>query len=350
MRSLMMFAPNPTDATSFYRAVGPLQHLKRKMGFQLQVGSDVNWATLKGTDAVFLQRPSQANHCKIIDMARDNGKPVWVDYDDDLFAVPRSNRTYRIYNSGNIQNNIAQCLAKADVVTVSTETLRKKFSEILELVKAAKPEEEMNLDSSKIHVVPNAYDTDFAKGEPRTKQNKLVYWRGSGTHDKDLLLFTKDMKRAVANHLDWTFNFIGESFWHTIEELSSIPNIKDTNIIETESLDPTQYWKMIYLTNPALVMVPLWDCPLNRAKSNIAWLEGIHAGAACLGPNWDEWQRPGVIHYDSPKDFGDKLDLVMRGEFDTLKLAQQGREYVMDTLTLDRVNLMRQVILESLWR
>jgi hypothetical protein len=120
-------------------------------------------------------------------------------------------------------------------------------------------------------------------------------------------------------------------------------------VIETEALDPAEYWRFIYMTNPALVMVPLWDCPLNRAKSNIAWIEGIYAGAACLGPDWDEWKRPGIIHYQSPKDFGDKLDMVMRGEFDTLKLAQEGREYVMDTLTLAKVNLLRESILQALW-
>ena len=146
-----MFAPNPTDATSFYRAVGPLQDLKRKMGFILQIGSDVNWATLKGTDAVFMQRPFTKNHVQILEMAQANGKKVWVDYDDDLFSVPRSNRTFRLYGDAKNQNNIAQIVAKADVITVSTPQLQRVLGEVIGRVKAAAPDYEgLKLEASKI--------------------------------------------------------------------------------------------------------------------------------------------------------------------------------------------------------
>lgn len=353
MKSVMMFSPNPTDATSFYRAVGPLQELKRRMDFQLLVGADVNWATLKGADVVFMQRPFNPNHVQIMDMAIDNGKPVWVDYDDDLFSVPRSNKTFRIYGNVNNQNNIAQILSKADVVTVSTKELQRKIREILKNVGEAAPDYEgLKLNPNKVVLVPNAYDEEFCwyrKAPAKPNQNKLITWRGSDTHDKDLLSVTNGIRGAFSRHLDWTMNFIGSPFWGTIEELQSIPGIKDTSVVETESVDPVQFWRMLWITAPALIMAPLWDCPFNRAKSNIAWIEGLHAGAITLAPDWEEWRRPGVLNYTSPKDFEEKLESIMRGEIDCKKMYEEGWAFIQEKLTLKKVNSIREDILAALF-
>lgn len=354
MKNILALLPNAIDATSFYRGLGPLVDLQKKLEFELNLVKEVNWATLKPVDLLFLQRPYKDNHVKILELAQDNGVPVWIDYDDDLFSVPRSNQTHKVYGNQKHQNNIAQMLSMANVVTVSTEALKFKFVEILQMVQKAEPNYEgLNLDPKKIIVVPNAYDEGFVKYRQFLKkqphQNKLITWRGSNTHDQDLWEFTPALKNAFSKHLDWTLNFIGEAFWMTIEELGKIPNIKPTNIVETESVDPAQYWKMLYLTAPALIIVPLHDCPFNRAKSNIAWIEGLHAGAVTLAPNWPEWRRPGVINYDNQEDFEQKLDSFMRGEINGENLYQDGWKYLKENLTLKKVNLIRERIIKRFW-
>lgn len=353
MKTLTFYSPSYKDATSFYRAVGPLQELKKKMGFLLSHGSDTNWATLKGSDAVFMQRPYANNQVQILEMAQANGLKVWVDYDDDLFTVPRSNRAFRLYGDQKVQNNIAQIVACADVVTVSTPALQRKLQEILILVGKGAPDfEGLKLDPNKIHVVPNAYDEKFcfyAQKKHTRKPKKLIAWRGSETHDKDLMAFTQPMKEALGKHLDWTFNFIGSPFWHTIEEMESVEGAKETNIIHTDNLDPVEFFKFLYLTAPALVIVPLWDCEFNRSKSNIAYIEAMHAGACCLAPDWEEWRRPGVINYKDAADFGEKLQAFMRGEFDSDKLHFEGWNYVKSNLTLNKVNIIREILLRELW-
>lgn len=354
-KSLLAFIPNPTDATSFYRASGPLKALQKKMNFRMERGSEVNWDTLKSHDVVFLQRPFTDIHVKIVDMAKANGKKVWVDYDDDLFNVPRSNRTYKLYGNPKNQNNIAQIIGKADNVTVSTVALLNQFSAILDLVKRGAPEhlDQLVLDGRKIVLTPNAYDVDFVahyrKDRAKPEPNKLVTWRGSDTHDKDLMSVTQELKAVLSGNLDWTMNFIGSPFWHTIESLEEIQGIKENNVLETESLDPAEYWKFLWVTAPSLMIAPLWDCPFNRAKSNIAWIEGLHAGAVTLAPNFEEWRRPGVINYDSPMDFADKMLGYLKGEFDREALYLSGWEFIMDNLTLSRVNILREIMLSELF-
>lgn len=349
MKTLLAFAPAYTDATSFYRAFGPLGELKKQYDINIIRGEEVNWATLSTVDALFLQRPFNSTHVQIVEMARGNGKKIWIDYDDDLYSVPLGNRAHKLYSNKQTQNNITTLIAKADFVSVSTHQLKRRLCEILNKLKE-KNLPDINTSSDKIVVVPNAYNRNFCRyrGDV-SSQKKVLTWRGSDTHDKDLLVYTQAIKQAFQNDLSWTMNLIGQPFWYTIEQLSSIPDIKESNLVVTPALDPAEYWKFIYQTNPSLVFVPLFDCLFNRAKSNIAWIEGIHAGAACLAPDWEEWRKPGIINFKDPKDFFEKMLSVLKGEVDTMKLYEDGWQYILENLTIEKVNPLRKQILDQMW-
>lgn len=350
MKTLLAFAPAYTDATSFYRAFGPLGELKKQYPeINIIRGEEVNWATLSMVDAIYLQRPFNQTHVQIVEMARSNGKKVWIDYDDDLYSVPLGNRAYKLYVNQATQNNITSLVAKADFISVSTHQLKRKLSEIINKIQDKKIPDAVT-NTEKIVVVPNAYNPNFCKYRKEiTSQRKILTWRGSDTHDKDLLVYTAAMKQAFATNLTWTMNLIGQPFWYTIEQIGSIPGIKNENLIVTPALDPAEYWKMIYLSNPSLVFVPLWDCPFNRSKSNIAWIEGAHAGAGCLAPDWEEWRRPGIINYKDPKDFFEKMTSVLKGEINTMKLYEDAWQYILENLTLEKVNPLRKKILDQMW-
>lgn len=344
--------PNSTDATSFYRGVGPLARMKN---ITIGTSPEVNWGALALTDALFLQRPYTIAATKTILMAKRMARPIWVDYDDDLYAVPPSNRTAALYRSKDTQNIITDAIAKAELVTVSTQALAEKFGSMLEAMKGQSAEPHLILDPTKIHIVPNAYDERLAQplsGEWRRKrhQRKLVAWRGSCTHDDDLWCFAKEIRASVSAHTDWTWAFVGDPFWLLIDDLKRIPNTRDTTVIQIPSMDPIEYFSFMRETAPALIIVPLRDCEFNRAKSNIAWLEGIHAGAVTLAPDWPEWRRPGVINYFGQEDFGKKLESFVRGEIDGAKLWEEGATYVKEHMTLGRQNILRSELVERYLR
>jgi hypothetical protein len=58
-------------------------------------------------------------------------------------------------------------------------------------------------------------------------------------------------------------------------------------------------------------IVPLTDNPFNRAKSNISALEAIYAGAIPIVPDWEEWQIPGAMRYNSFESFGETVKTAM---------------------------------------
>lgn len=354
MKNLLVFSPSPSDATSLYRAYGPLYAMRRRMAdLMITECAAADWHTLKSCDAVMLQRPANDAHVQVMNLARVNRKPVWVDYDDDLYAVPFSNPTWSIYGKQKSQNNVTSILAKADLVTVSTPALAAKFAAVLNaLEEVEKPEPYWNLSTSKISILPNAYDTELLNRldpERRPKINqKLLCWRGSATHQADLMTHSEAFCQAFGRHLDWTLNMVGSPFWGFVEAFDRIPGVKPTNNVITESLDPINYFEFLAAIAPSLMVVPLEDNAFNRAKSNIVWLEGIHAGAVTLAPEWQEWQRPGVITYKDTKDFGVKLHQFMSGAFDTDKLWREGASFVLEHLTLPRVNCLREALLRGL--
>ncbi len=323
------------------------------MGYELniQFGLNVNWATLKGCDVIFLQRPATLDHVRMVDMAKANRKPVWIDYDDWLYGVPHSNKASRLYNNPAIQNNMSSIIAKADVISVSTPHLAGLVRSIIERIKkGSQSEPGLILDPDKVIVVPNAYDEDLLADLKATKerQSKHLAWRGSGTHDKDLLGVTEELARCVSNHKDWTYTFIGEPFWLSLEILDKAAGEGSNNIQVAETIDPVEYLALLRITKPAIMIVPLDDCDFNRSKSNIAWIEATHAGAVTIAPDFEEWRRPGIINYKDAADFERKMESFLRGEIDGEKHWRLSRDFILDHLTLRDVNNVREGILLKL--
>ncbi len=341
MISIMVLAPSPKDATSFYRCVGPLAALKREVeGLSLVFTSDINWASLATCDIVFMQRPFKSSHVEIMKMAKANRKPVWVDYDDDLLNVPPSNPASSIYNKEETMRNVVNLVAMADFVTVSTQELKRRFSTF-----PGRDGKLLTLNK-RVEVIPNAFNEQLL-GEPAwPARNRLVTWRGSETHDKDLFTFTKQLSAVAENCPNWNWNFTGSPFWLTIEHM---PHNRTTVV---EPIDPIEYFEFVKRICPSIMVVPLHDCPFNRAKSNIAWIEGSYAGAVTLAPDWEEWKRPGVWNYTDPTDFKDKLHTLMslweqepnKVQADVLR----SWEFIKEELTLRKVNRLRLAVIQQL--
>lgn len=353
---VLLSLPNALDATSLYRGLGPWHNLRRQMrgGLTLNMAPQgVSWASLKAVDILFMQRPYLPDHLIALKLAKDVGRKVWIDYDDFLYSLPPSNPAQPLYEKPEIQNCISEMIAKADIVSVSTPHLGNLLAGILKRIEAGKPEGGGYIfDDSKIRVIPNAYDEDFMTSLPEAllsigDQNAIVSWRGSGTHDGDLYGVTPQLVNVVKNHLDWTYQFIGQPFWLTIQAMSDIEN---SSILKILPLDPTQYLKMLKTVKPALMIVPLDDCHFNRSKSNIAWLEATHAGAVTLAPDFEEWKKPGILTYKDPADFERLMESFLRGEIEAKALWAESAEFIQKNLLLNDVNRLREEILEELIR
>lgn len=344
MTTVFCSIPHLYDGTSLYRGAGPMHTLSRAFSdIQVGINPEFNWPNLKGADIVFLQRPTVDD--QIPRMCKMNGKPLWIDYDDNLHAIPLCNRRHEQYSHPQIQHNIATLVALADVVTASTPHLA---SSLANLLKCFPKNHEFNLDPEKIVVIPNAYDREIhpALDGTREDRNRLVVWRGSDSHCKDLMLYTPALASVIRENQDWTYEFIGQPFWWTIEELRKVA--KPGSLVTTPSQDPVKFFHYLKKQRPALVVVPLEDQAFNRSKSNIAMIEATCAGAITLAPDWEEWRKPGVICYTDPEDFVIKMNSFLSGDFDSQALWGKNAAYILENLGIGRVNKLRYEIIRRL--
>ncbi len=346
LTSIICSIPGPLDATSLYRGIGPMQTLKRRVGnIELGINPDISWPMLKAADIVFFQRPFLPDRVQAMRMCKLSSKPIWVDYDDNLHAIPLCNRRYSTYGQPKTQHDIATMVAMADIVTASTPFLAASLEKLLKCFPAT---DDYNLDPGKISVIPNAYDPEIhpKMTGPRAERNKLVVWRGSDSHSKDLWTHTQALASVISSFSDWKYEFIGEPFWLTVEHINKVA--KAGTFVVTGSQDPVHFFKYLHMQRPALMIVPLEDQAFNRSKSNIAWIEATAAGAVTLAPAWEEWTKPGVITYEGVGDFQIKFAAFLEGLYDSDKMWRESRDFILDNLMLDRVNDARRDIVNTL--
>lgn len=326
---LLVLTVNKNDSTSFYRANGVLHDLKNQMPLEITSMNfselnDMSWASLVLFDVVFMQRPYQSVALKMAQYCRELNLPVWVDFDDYLLEVPSDNRSHYIFSNPAVKKTIVEILQLANVITVSTGALKQAFSQANE----------------NIHVVPNAFNTKlFNYRENKTKTKKTLLWRGSETHSIDLFFYGDEIYNAQTNYTDWDFLYFGWNPWF-------IPQTENRKHIN--STDPVLYFKQLHGLSPRAMQVPLVDSLFNRCKSNIAYIEGSFAGAVCLVPAWEEWTMPGAITYQNLEEYREKLGIILNEKVNFSKYNTLAWEFIMDSLTLEKVNKQRVEILKTL--
>jgi hypothetical protein len=331
---LLTICGDDSDATSFYRGLGPLSVLERQVPWldvlRFWTPFECNENRLRTVDGVFIQRPSIAPHLDIVRSAKLLGVPVWIDLDDDIFSIPDDNPTQQLYSMNNYAHFAAECMKLADVVTVSTEALKTAFSRF----------------STNIQVIPNAFDDYFfskwkrerdpARGKP------VVLWRGSNSHDYDLLKIVGSVRPYAEKHPEWHWVFLGHKPWVLTQDL---PKEKWNHVGWNSSV--AGYLNTLNRIQPTIVIVPLVDHGFNRCKSNIAWIEGTFANAAVIAPRWESWDRPGVVRYDSASDFSKTLHDCLAGGVDLKWHVTESWKDIRENLVLTKVNRKRFEILRS---
>jgi hypothetical protein len=343
MIKLLAICPADFDGTSYYRAHGIFPNLIKQMDNQLRVekyygdmGRGYNWSDLIQYDIIFLQRPCQdaRKRMKLVEFCKSMGKKIWIDFDDNLFSLPRENRMFSEVTD-QLKRDMVDILKLADVITVSTKALGEFFA-TLGLVTEVVPNalnEDITPMCKRYNEIQNKMDKDYIKTEQ-------FLWRGSETHQGDLYYVgMPGIFNAVDNRPNTHWHFLGYDPWYI------------TNAIEPVKYtfhkpdDIMQYFPNLRKLRPQVVHFPLFPNSINYCKSNIAWIEATAVGAVVIAPDWDEWKRPGIINYTSTEHYA---ELLMKPIDGYAELWKASRDYIMENLTLDKVNEQRVKIIDRL--
>lgn len=333
MIRILLLCPSPNDATSYYRGVGPFARLQKDyrdiaVYMSPELDLDVNWSVLAPADIVFLQRPFHRTHLKMAQAIHRAGIPLWVDYDDDHFHLAFENPSYDAFMNEETWNNTAECLRLADVVTVSTQPLAELYGKY----------------NANVRVIPNAIDDAVFGNRPAPLREKVVLWRGAAGHGRDLDSVSQDLIDISHDPAfsDWTFHFVGDRPWRVIEKM------RDSHTHWSSSEPMLSYLEKLWQTRASIVICPLVDDQFNRAKSNIAALEALYAGALPIVPDYlPEFAGLGLTYGTVP--FKETLAEAMLGDY-PVGMQEQAWAFANQMYSLQTTNKVRNEIVSELYK
>lgn len=337
MKRLLILSRSDVDACSWYRVAGPLSHIAKQMP-EIEIvwhkEDSISWSELAFYDALFFYRPVTPANYKAIDISKNMGLKVWIDYDDDLLNIPLANPCFKDFANPEIKKSVSQCIAAADVVTVSTSYLKDVYLPL----------------NNNILEIRNAYDADRLKPHREKfvsqSRSNVVLWRGSRTHDADLDYFLPSIRQAAEKFKDWVFIFLGAPYWKVLKELPQ------RNCVQAEGVPLPKFFNHILSIKPGISIVPLVEDKFNQSKSNIAWQEATHAGAWSLRPHWTHWDTPQSRSYDpkDPAQFARELINMMSRPMDVIQQAvATDWEFLLETQSLTIINEKRRDLLMNLF-
>lgn len=327
---IFISTPGAGDGNSFWRCMGPMSYLANHgsdISIELAPSGQYAWDKLAQFDLVFMHRPCRNDDIKLLQLARTMNIPVWSDYDDWLFDLPKWNANGEFYHNRNIQTNIAACIALSDVVSVSTGVLQKEFSKL----------------NPNVVILPNAYRDDLFpfRKEKAPPRNETYYWRGSNTHEGDLLS-VMDGIRA----LEKPISFIGSPGY------SALSQLRPEQVVNRHVFDTIRYWKGIYDLAGKVMICPLDGHYFNQSKSNIAWIEAVHAGSMIVAPDLPEWRHPGVITYpcNDSAGFLEACEWAMnRSESEMAESNHDAFVYMKSKFGIKTINQIRESLVNAIF-
>lgn len=329
MITLLYVRNGAAPAVRFYRGLGPLSWLCKELGGQMQIREadatrgPLNYEAFYGVDIVFVEHAVNEQARATIANAKKWGLRVWIDHDDNLLDVPRSNTAHDYFASPSSIDHVQRCAEMADVITVTTPRLFNVYRPMCENVK----------------IIPNAW-MDYQFGliplKP-TNTPPVIGWRGGHGHGADLLSVRDALQSAIDRGLPfqpWGYDP------HFLQY--------DISGYRKFNRDLGEFYYQFFTNAPDFLVVPLLENEFNHAKSNLSWIEATMAGTATIAPEYlKEFKQPGVVHYKNPDHLKDILHGIAAGEYDKAQHVEKSREALKE-LRLSKINVQRKNIIEKL--
>ncbi len=285
-----------SGANRHYRLLQPLYKMREHgmaniLTIQPSESKDLEFITEKilESEIIVFPCPFGMEWLNLIKVVRKHGKIMVLDYDDDPFYVSPFNPAYRHFGIEEaqykfpdgkhiplwedqkdgffIERNITRrdifkaAIKNADMVTVTTEILRKSF---------------LPLNKNTI-ALPNLMDFDLYPRCDFVKKEVRIGYQGGSSHYEDLYMIHGVIRKVLEKFPSAKFVYWGDMRFHGL--FKGIP--KDR--IEWHSwVSHNAYPYKLATLNLDIGLCPLDDNSFNRNKSAIKYFEYTAVGAATV--------------------------------------------------------------------
>ena len=256
--------------------------------------------------------------------------------DDNLHQLDKSNPAHGHFTIQQVKDSVVACLNLADHIIYSTESLQKFYEPFHAFTEST--------------IIQNAIDFNITPmSEPQPLHNPVrVLWRGSEHHKKDL--------ETIRDFWDWILCNDNKNKYEVMFmglQQHDLHSYFPGALWVGWNPSPFGYWKKLAEIKADVAIFPLERTLFNEAKSNIFALEMLVNGVLPIVPlGFPEFDHPGVVFYEdslNPSFFeatilsNDPMNLNNR-----MKVIRNGQQWIRENRDLEKVNLKRKEIIESL--
>lgn len=254
-------------------------------------------------DVVVFQRVTESDHLKLMMACKNMGKRVIWEADDDYINIPPRNSGYAYYKPK--QKILEEMMRVASGITVTTESLKQVYLPY----------------NSNIQVIPNAFDLEVYDVTPPIQSvyimngsrqvitpeqfekiregRKFVCWAGSPTHEEDLELVLKPLKKLIER--ENVLVGMG-AFVHSY----MLANYPASNFYAFGVVPSLGWYSMLKFLKPDVWLGPVVKNQFNSAKSNIKKIEANLMSAMFVGSDFDTYNKDSMDAFlcsDDPHDW-----------------------------------------------
>lgn len=280
---------------------------------------------LRGADIVITHKMADAKTFAALHLGRKlYGYKLVVDTDDNADLVPPENMAFKDYHAGtNINRLIRMQYREADLVTVTTENLKRHISKY----------------SGNIVVMPNVVDPRIFSGvvgrekEARHRNDIRIYWGGGAGHYSDLLM-VKDVLLRLFNE-DARIKLVFSNF---VPDWAA--DLDPFRVFMIPFVRFSGYPRVLKWLCADIAIAPLVDTEFNAAKSNVKYLDYAMADIPGVYSNVPAYEsvRDGEtgLKCSTLEEWHSKLSALIADRDLRTKIATQAKQDVLGRFTIDR--------------
>ena len=308
----VLYYPVVADGSAFYRCILPSVMLNKGEKVQAHVSRQRVAREALSYDVIVIQIDSSPATYQFAKALQEMGKKIVFELDDAFDLLEPWHPCYELYRTDEAQANIRRTMALADAVTVTTQYMKERYSDV----------------AKRIEVIPNFIPIgDWLKAEPHEPGEFRVLWAGSPSHFGDLDVVAYALWCFMRQHPDVKTIFFGR-------EPKDIPSDL-AGRVKVEPFCPfEEYPYKLAEFKADVALAPLADVDFNRAKSNLKLLEygacGYPVIASDVGPYRVDHEVKGTpprLLAGNAKEWEEALEAVYSNENYRLKLKEKSVEF-----------------------
>lgn len=186
-------------------------------------------------------------------------------------------------------------------------------------------------------VIPNAINFDlFPKVTDPLKRGKRLGWSGGSSHYSDLAELQTTLKVLMESNVDLSLYLYGVHFKGITKDLPQ------DRVITKGWVQSEAHGYRLACSDWDLGFCAIRDTTFNRMKSSVKYYELAALGVCTIARNIPPYSDD-IVHgengilYDSPQDFGLKVQEMLNDPMLRLRIGEAGYQYVRENRDLEKI-------------